>query len=559
MRTEQIGHDFQNLEMGPQELLPWPVFFSNPYEGYQKPTDSPKMSHNIPPELYEEITTKESTKNLLDHKVYLEYLYDLEKKHLEKFGKFAHKAKTQLECLKRNINDEQTRIIDPSDLGTLFTYVKSLIDQDRVVWIGSSTVDDMTDPQTDKKDLKHCVTPPLYKNGIRTIDDLYSVLPSINLFKDQHPDMLLKVFPQDKEKPTLTSIVFTNNDTDKKISLHFRPGKYTPKDRLEGNDHPIDIDIDLNGDIPLIYLEKVEDVKWLEIVLNSLDIFERADEIDFGSTPVVNIELMHLDAHPKLDFITDIIYGAGKDGEIYNKIRFVEHLKKIKEGIIVPKSSAFNPKEYISNPGQLTKQILSLLESNSSEIRRKRPGYNEVAGSLAGLKPVDKKILRRLSQHKLKKLDQLELRDRLYLNIEKYLPSADADIVKNYISTFNVLGYKKHPVGHDDLTHHIFETLRNALPIMDSNSNRLKLEQNSKMAKHILSLLKLLDMSNSEITIPTSILYTLNNIAHERRVHIPISKALLALKNRIEIQTKSRNGMSRLARKESQNWVTLEA
>ena len=325
---------------------------------YRKSTDPALFSTKLSKEMMLDLLHKNQDIDISDPTTYLKYLENIQKEHCQKYGRLANKANVQLECQKLGINEDTTRMIDPNDLSILFRYVQKLTNEGRIVWIGSSTVDDMTDPNTDKSNKNHSVTPPLYKK-ITSLDDLQIILPSINMFHHSHPDMLLKVFPQDKVNPTLTSIVFENNSQSKKISFHFKPGQFTPDGlRSEKPSKTIDIEVDMSQNIPIISISNKEDLEWVDIVINSLAMFEKIETIDFGNTPVINVEAMHINGDPSLSFVTDIIYGNGNKTTDYLPIPMTQMLKSLKSGIVAYKNSPIDIKAMVIDPNNLIYHLI---------------------------------------------------------------------------------------------------------------------------------------------------------------------------------------------------------
>jgi len=541
--------DFTNLTKGFTGVFP--ADRSDHYRAYRKPTDSAFFNCALPSELLNYIVESENVYDLTDSDVYVDYLGKIEDTHLKNHGLFAHKAKIQLECRKLGINDENTRIIDPHDLGTLIHYTKHLISLGRTVWIGSSTIDDMTDPQTGKENVKNkSITPPLYRKGINTLEDLYAVLPSINVFKSEHPDMLLKVFPQDMEKPTLTSIVFADNEKERKISFHFRPGKYTPKgERDDSSDQPIDIDVDFNGDIPLIYVNSLDDLDWLEIALASEDIFEKINKINFGSSPVVNIELMHLDNHKKLDFVTDIIYGDGDQTVQYPPIKFVEMLKLVKTGMVVQRKSKFDPKEFIHNQGLLARRIVDLLESNQKHYHSHAPTKTEIVATFANLADHDYKILEDYFNNGTAASD---ISVQKYLeSIARYLSNDQYRIVSQYLTYTQIT---KRPTMHSNLMDHVKACLETKYIEDEITIKREKANHDQELAQNILDLLDRIDLIKSNFAIAPSIFRTLSKIANSNIPSESITKALLAMRNRFSLSKNSINA-DKLQLNQSSDWI----
>lgn len=522
------------ISHSPVDIFPVGSDLESPITWYRKPTDKAIYETKLPDKMIEDILNQSEVLDVSDPLIYEAYIAKLKAEHLAEYGHFANKANIQLECQKLGINEDTTRIIAPRDLGTLFKYVKGLTDQGRIVWIGSSTKDDMTDPWGDKSNINNSVTPPLYKK-ITSLEDLLSILPSINMFKNSHPDMLLKVFPQDGESPTLTSIVFEYNDQSKKISFHFKPGQFTPDGlRSEKASRTIDIEVDLNHDIPLITIENESDLEWVEIVLNSLGMFSKVKQIDFKNSPVVNVEAMHLNSDSFLRFVTDIIYGNGDKKKKYKQIPFLKMLKSIRDGIVVYKKSPIKVSELLNNSNNLIRTLNIVLDhAHNSTSHIRIPNITEIDETLVMLDQKDIKAMSKMisSSQAERKIIEAELLAR----IKKYVSPTILFSLQLYLKSIDKVGDGATKASSTIATETLSETILQYLPAVVEESLAMRSSYEQELAHTLVQLVSFPSFYNYHFSIPQSIIRSLEHISQGKKPHESTTKALLYLSNHLQI------------------------
>lgn len=215
-----------------------------------------------------------------------------------------HKATIQLEMAKQEINENTTRIIDPQHTTLLLGYTLKLLKEGRKeVWWSLADKDDIADPQGDTK-----YSPPLFKHV--TLDNIGTKFEELKKYYEKHPESLVKVFPQDGEHPSLCSLILVNEPSEKRLNYKIRPRKYTTDERSELED-PIEINIDLNGPAPIIMINKVEDLKWVQVLINSKELFAGLDRIDLRGSYFIQPECMAYGNGntTNLKFFSDVIWG----------------------------------------------------------------------------------------------------------------------------------------------------------------------------------------------------------------------------------------------------------
>lgn len=215
-----------------------------------------------------------------------------------------HKATIQLEMAKQMINEDTTRIIDPHHTELLLGYTLKLLKEGRKeVWWSLADKDDIADPQGGTK-----YSPPLFKHV--TLNNIGAKFEELKEYYEKHPESLVKIFPQDGEHPSLCSLILVNEPSEKRLNYKIRPRKYTTDERSESED-PIEINIDLNGPAPIIMINKVEDLKWIQILINSKELFAGLDKIDLRGSYFIQPECMAYGNGntTKLKFFSDVIWG----------------------------------------------------------------------------------------------------------------------------------------------------------------------------------------------------------------------------------------------------------
>lgn len=260
-------------------------------------------------ELFAKKISELEPRNILSTDDYLSYLGHEIKKSERNGNPNPHKALFQHIGTNFGLTEPTTRVVPTRDLSTAYTYGLHLLENHDVIWIGTGSIDDHSDPGG-----KQNLNPPLYKN-IRSREDLLDALQDANEFELAHPGSYLKLFPQDREKPAIGSMVFSNNKAEGNlVHLKIRRGEYTTSERKAGDDKPISISLDLSGPIVKIYTNQStqETNYWLKIILNSQELFQKLDNTGLTGSDYINPEfLIFLNGKDtKIAFFTDCIWGS---------------------------------------------------------------------------------------------------------------------------------------------------------------------------------------------------------------------------------------------------------
>lgn len=258
---------------------------------------------------FESMINQQKPHNIISSHDYIFYLSHTIDNRIHNNEPTPHKALFQLVGAKFGITEPATRVVPTTDLSTAYQYGLRLLESHEDIWMGTGSINDHSDPGGDQN-----LNPPLYKY-IRTKEDLLDALQSANQFELEHPGSFLKIFPQDKEKPAIGSMVFSNNNLEGKwVHLKIRKGEYTTSERKSGDDKPIAISIDFNGPLIKIYTNQPteETNRWLKIVLKSTDLFQKLDDIDLTGSNYLNPEFLIFLNGPdtKIAFFTDCIWGS---------------------------------------------------------------------------------------------------------------------------------------------------------------------------------------------------------------------------------------------------------
>lgn len=223
-----------------------------------------------------------------------------------------HKAWIQLKMAKLGINEAATRIVPCSDIPSSLHYGLSLLASGhKNIWLGTGDIDDFSDPQGLQN-----INPPLYKN-IRNLEGLLLNLACAIDFGKEHPHSYLKIFPQDREKPSLCSLVVAESKGDKNwFHLKIRDNEYTTSERDGVVDDPLAISIDYSNHPIRIYTNKStkKTMHWLEIIFRSHDLFKKLDSLHLKGSSYINPEFMvyRNGKATKISFFTDVIWGSKK-------------------------------------------------------------------------------------------------------------------------------------------------------------------------------------------------------------------------------------------------------
>lgn len=212
---------------------------------------------------------------------------------------------------KLGINQDSTRMIDSLDPSTFIARNIALLTMGHnEAWSSTADEDDETDPTGDGN-----IRPPLYR-GITSEAQLLKVIERAYTFWEQHPHFQFKSFPQDHQDPSLVSTLFTSDDGSRSLSIKVRVGQYTTSERQVARDKPPEIYIDLNSDQPIIIVSKLADLKWLNIIINSREMFVKLDQIRLRGSRLVNPEGMIV-GNGNISYFTDVIYGAKPSSREY--------------------------------------------------------------------------------------------------------------------------------------------------------------------------------------------------------------------------------------------------
>lgn len=252
--------------------------------------------------------------NIVSSHDYLFYLGHIVDEDIHNNKPTPHKALFQLIGTNYGITEPTTRIVPANDLPTAFHYGLHLLENHEVIWMGTGSIDDHSDPGGCQN-----LNPPLHKN-IRTREDLLDALEKASAFELAHPGSYLKIFPQDKEKPAIGSMVFTSNKHEGNlIHLKVRKGEYTTSERKAGDDRPILISIDLSGPIVKVITNQPthETQYWLNIILNSRELFQKLDDAGLRGSNYINPEFLVFmnGLNTKISFFTDCIWGSKKESQ----------------------------------------------------------------------------------------------------------------------------------------------------------------------------------------------------------------------------------------------------
>lgn len=240
---------------------------------------------------------------------YIFYLSHEVDERIHKGQPTPHKALFQLIGTKFGITEPTTRVVPAHDLSTAYQYGLHLLQSHEDIWMGTGSIDDHSDPGG-----KQNLNPPLYKH-LRNKEDLLDALMLANDFEINHPGSFLKIFPQDREKPAIGSMVFSENKTEGKLlHLKVRKGEYTTSERKIGDDKPISISIDYSGNTLKVYTNQStkETIYWLNIMINSQALFQKLDDIELNGSDYINPEFLVFLNGPdtKITFLTDCIWGS---------------------------------------------------------------------------------------------------------------------------------------------------------------------------------------------------------------------------------------------------------
>ncbi|MFH2085574.1 MAG: hypothetical protein ABII21_02210 [bacterium] len=258
---------------------------------------------------------KSTWANIISDADYIPYLENIFKQYNEKHEPAPHKAWIQLEMAKLGINESETRIVPTNDITTAFHYGMHLLEQGhREIWLGTADKDDSSDPQG-----KQNINPPLYRHIHNMKDLLFNLVCTLDFAKD-HPNSFLKIFPQDKERPSLGSMLISDGEGDKFLRIKIRRGEYTTTERHKRKkDSIVELQVDLNGSIPIVIVKNKSDLIWLRIIFNSLELFDKLDLINTRGSNIINPEFLIFgdgDA-TEVSFFTDIIFGAKPKSKHY--------------------------------------------------------------------------------------------------------------------------------------------------------------------------------------------------------------------------------------------------
>lgn len=260
-------------------------------------------------EKFADYISKNSPHNIISTHDYLFYLGNKIDENTHNNQQTPHKALFQLIGAKLGITEPTTRVVPTKDLATAFTYGLHLLANHEIIWIGTGAIDDHSDPSG-----RQNIDPPLYKN-IRTREDLLDALRCANAFEHSNSGSYLKIFPQDGEHPAIGSMVFSNNKKEGKwIHLKIRKGEYTTSERKAGDDKPISISMDMSKPFVKIYTNQStqETNAWLQIIINSQELFQKLDNADLKGSDYINPEFLIFlnDPSRKIPFFTDCIWGS---------------------------------------------------------------------------------------------------------------------------------------------------------------------------------------------------------------------------------------------------------
>ena len=252
----------------------------------------------------------ETPKNIIEKDDYLDYLHESLDTHTKNDILNPHKAIIQYEMARRNINENDTRVVTMDDPSTLLHYTLHLLKTHKEVWWSTAEINDFTDPQGEQNAM-----PPLFKHI--TMENLVEKFGEWNRFAKNHQNAFAKVFPQDGKDPALCSLILVKND---RLTVKIRPGQYSTNERNE-HEKPVVFDIDLHGKKPIVILEKAKDAHWVHVLLNSIRLFQKLDDINLTGSDYVQPECMaYGDGIAKeFAFFTDIIWGTKKRSNVSNK------------------------------------------------------------------------------------------------------------------------------------------------------------------------------------------------------------------------------------------------
>lgn len=257
--------------------------------------------------------------DIVDPDNYLKYLNGLLKLRNEKNIPNPHKAMAQAKLQHVRANEDTTRIIDGYDLPTLYRYVAKLLESGRSqIWISTCIAHDFNELTRERHTHAELYNDPRGKSrpknspprGINSLDELDQVMVKAMAFRAQNPELLFKVFPQDKPNPNNIKIIAIDSPGDKKIILTIRPGENTSSDRTSADEPPRVITVDFNGDLPVVVIEDEYDLRWLQMFLNSRAILSKIDQAEFVGSPFIDVEAFFTngDQPPAISFVQDVIW-----------------------------------------------------------------------------------------------------------------------------------------------------------------------------------------------------------------------------------------------------------
>lgn len=235
-----------------------------------------------------------------------------------------HKAAAQFILFPLGLSEDTTRVVDARDLPTLYRYFKHLLDTGRSkIWISTCIENDINNPSSnprkehailrnDPRPVRPKGEPPA---GLNSLDDLDAVMPSLLEFRTRHPELLYKIFPQDRNNPNSVKILAVDNPSERRLILTVRPGENTSSDRTSSDAPAKVLNIDLNGPIPVIQVERREDLGWIHMLINSHEMLKKLDSANFIGSSFIDVEgLFFQSGHHKykLSLIQDVIWGELK-------------------------------------------------------------------------------------------------------------------------------------------------------------------------------------------------------------------------------------------------------
>lgn len=253
--------------------------------------------------------------DIKDNDKYLNFLEEKCQRVIVAGKQIPHKVTAQLEMARRDINEATTRVVTARDLPTLTHYTNKLLKNGHSdVWWSIADIDDVTDPQGEQS-----FSPPLFKHV--TEDTRAVQIGKLQEYLHRHPDSFVKIFPQDGANPALISMLLTEAVGDHQLTLRIRPGKYTTSERHDA-ENPVMIDIDFNGEIPVIIMNDRRDKIWIDALLRAIPLFTLLDDIQFTGSHYLQPEFMAYlhdpDGEPDIHFFSDVIWGSKnpEDGNV---------------------------------------------------------------------------------------------------------------------------------------------------------------------------------------------------------------------------------------------------